>query len=103
MNKIVLEKLHYNKLKDNIKEYCVSGLGRELIDKLEPSSNYKNVNRMLDETSEGRNLIDASYHMPLEGIFNINPILDRLEKGAVLEPEDLIMILDYLHIYLYVS
>lgn len=96
MNKIVLEKLHYNKLKDNIKEYCVSGLGRELIDKLEPSSNYKNVNRMLDETSEGRNLIDASYHMPLEGIFNINPIIDRLEKGAVLEPEDLIMILDFL-------
>ena len=96
MNKIVLEKLHYNKLKDNIKEYSVSGLGRELIDKLEPSSNYKNVNRMLDETSEGRNLIDASYHMPLEGIFNINPIIDRLEKGAVLEPEDLIMILDFL-------
>lgn len=96
MNKVVLEKLHYDKLKEKVKEYCVSGLGKELIDKLQPSNSYKNVNRMLDETSEGRNLIDASYHMPLEGIFNINPIIERLEKGAVLEAEDLLFVLDFL-------
>ena len=41
-------------LKEIVKSYCVSGLGKTLIDKLEPSSNLKVVNRRLDETSEGR-------------------------------------------------
>lgn len=30
MNKVVLEKLHYDKLKEKVKEYCVIGLGKEL-------------------------------------------------------------------------
>ncbi len=29
MNKAALEKLHYYELKETIKEYCVSGLGKD--------------------------------------------------------------------------
>lgn len=96
MNNITLEKLNYKELKEVVKEYCVSNLGKELIDKLEPSNNIKIVKRRLDETSEGRRLIDASYHLPLQGISNINPLIDKMEKGASLEPEDLIAISDFL-------
>ena len=35
MDKTTLEKLNYNELKEIVKEYCVSGLGKALIDKLE--------------------------------------------------------------------
>lgn len=96
MNISTLEKLHYNKIKEIIKSYCVSGLGRELLDKLQPSNNIKQVKRMLEETSEGRNLIDASYHMPLKGIFNIAPLIDKIEKGSVLEPSELTTIDNFL-------
>lgn len=96
MNKETLEKLHYYELKERVKEYCVSGLGKRLIDKLEPSSNIKIVNQMLDETTEGRRLLDASYTIPLEGIFNIIPLIEKIEKGASLEAEDLTIISNFL-------
>ena len=93
---MTLEKLNYNELKEIVKGYCVSGLGKALIDKLEPSSNLKIVNRRLNETSEGRRLIDASYHIPLVGIFNVLPYIDKIEKGASLDPEDLAIMSDFL-------
>ena len=96
MDIMTLEKLNYNELKEIVKGYCVSGLGKALIDKLEPSSNLKIVNRRLDETSEGRRLIDASYHIPLVGIFNVLPYIDKIEKGASLDPEDLAIMSDFL-------
>ncbi|ACQ52358.1 endonuclease MutS2 [Clostridium botulinum] len=96
MNKETLEKLHYYELKEMIKEYCVSGLGKRLIEKLEPSSNIKIVNQRLDETSEGRRLLDASYNIPLEGIFNVLPLIEKIEKGASLDPTDLTMMSNFL-------
>ena len=54
------------------------------------------VNRRLDETSEGRRLLDASYHIPLVGIFNVLPYIDKIEKGSSLDPEDLAIMADFL-------
>ena len=96
MNKTTLEKLHYYELKEIVKSHCVSGLGKRLIDKLEPSSNIRVVNKRLDETSEARKLLDASYVIPLEGIFNVNPLIEKIEKGASLEPADLTMMSNFL-------
>ncbi len=96
MDNTTLEKLHYYELKEIIKGYCASGLGKALIDKLEPSTNIKVVNQRLDETSEGRALLDASYHIPFDGIFNVNPLIEKMEKGASLDPEDLSMMENFL-------
>ncbi|WP_271814773.1 endonuclease MutS2 [Clostridium beijerinckii] len=96
MNNATLEKLNYKELKDIVKSYCVSNLGKKLIDKLVPSNNIKQVRRMIKETSEGRRLIDASYHMPLEGVFDISPLIEKIEKGGVLEPSEVITVGDFL-------
>lgn len=96
MNKVTLEKLHYYELKEIVKGYCVSGLGKKLIDKLEPSSNMKIVNQRLNETSEGRRLLDASYNIPLDGIFNILPLIEKIEKGESLDASDLTMMSNFL-------
>ncbi|MFL0166855.1 endonuclease MutS2 [Candidatus Clostridium helianthi] len=96
MNNATLEKLNYKELKDIVKLYCVSNLGKKLIDKLVPSNNIKQVRRMIKETSEGRRLIDASYHMPLEGVFDISPLIEKIEKGGVLEPSEVITVGDFL-------
>lgn len=96
MNNATLEKLNYNELKEIVKSYCISNLGKKLIDKLTPSKNINQVQRRLKETSEGRRLMDASYHMPLEGIFDITPLIDKIEKGGVLEASELTTIEDFL-------
>ncbi|WP_238883503.1 endonuclease MutS2 [Clostridium sp. YIM B02551] len=89
MNNNTLEKLQFEELKEIVKSYCVSGLGKKLIDKLMPSTNIKVVEKRLSETSEGRELLGSSNYVPLDGIFNIDNLITAIEKGAVLEPEDL--------------
>lgn len=96
MDNTTLEKLHYYELKEIVKGYCVSSLGKALLDKLEPSTNIKVVNRKLDETSEGRALLDASYHIPFGGIFNVSLLIEKIGKDASLAPEDLSMIENFL-------
>lgn len=96
MNKSTFEKLQYNELKEMVKTYCVSSLGKDLIDKLEPTSNLKLVDKRLNETSEGRKILDMASYIPLEGIFNIKSIIDNIDKGMVADPGQLITICDFL-------
>jgi DNA mismatch repair protein MutS2 len=96
MNQNTYEKLQYKTLKDRVKSYCVSGLGKQLIDKLEPSSNIKVVANRQNETTEARKLIDTAGHIPFLGITNIEVLIEKLEKGIVLLPDELVSVSDFL-------
>lgn len=96
MNINTFNKLQYNELKEIVQSYCVSGLGKDLIDKLQPSTSLKVVDSMLNETSEGRALLDIASYIPLEGIFNVKSIIENIEKGAILEPEELNKLCNFL-------
>ena len=96
MNTMTFEKLQYNELKDIVKSYCVSGLGKELINKLEPSASIKVVRNRLNETTEARAILDAEGHVPFFGISNIASTIQKLEKGMILDPEELVSVSDFL-------
>lgn len=89
MNNTTFDKLQLNDLKESIKTYCISSLGKELIDKLTPKKNIDAVRIMLKENKEARNILQNSNHIPLEGVFNLNNVVDKVEKGMVLNPEEL--------------
>ncbi len=95
MNNSTLNKLQYEELKNIIKDFCVSNLGKSLLDKLLPSSNFETVKNRLIETSEGKILLESST-VPLQGIVNIDNIIINVEKGAILEPESLRNVSDFL-------
>ncbi|MFJ8461670.1 endonuclease MutS2 [Lysinibacillus xylanilyticus] len=96
MNQATLEKLQYNELKDIVKSYCVSGLGKQLLDKLTPSSNVTVVKNRLNETTEARVILDAEGHVPFLGVSNIDNTIKKLEKGIILDPSELVSISDFL-------
>lgn len=96
MNGYTLEKLQYNELKEIVKSYCVSGLGKQLIDGLFPSGNLKVVKHRLNETSEARAILDSGSAVPFTGISNIEFIISKLEKGIILDPTELLSISDFL-------
>ena len=96
MNNTTFEKLQLNELKELVKIHCVSSLGKDLIDKLNPSTNINVVRRKLKENNEARNILLNSNHIPLEGLFNITSIIDKVEKGMVLDPNELIKVEDFL-------
>ncbi|BAC12195.1 DNA mismatch repair protein [Oceanobacillus iheyensis HTE831] len=96
MNNATFDKLQYNELKQIINSYCVSGLGKQLLDKLEPSSNINVVKNRLNETTEARKIIDAKGHIPFLGVSNIDSIIQNIEKDIILDPSDLISVSDFL-------
>ena len=96
MNLETFEKLQLNEVKELVKIYCVSSLGKNLIDKLMPSNNYSVVKNRLSENKEARKVLENSNHIPLEGLFNINPVIDKVEKGMILETQELVSCEDFL-------
>ncbi|PEY39572.1 mannonate oxidoreductase [Bacillus cereus] len=96
MNQMTFEKLQYNELNEIVKSYCVSGLGKQLLDKLEPSANIKVVKNRLNETTEARAILDAEGHVPFFGISNIDSTIQKLEKGMILDPTELVSVSDFL-------
>ncbi|MCL2560317.1 MAG: hypothetical protein FWE07_07490 [Turicibacter sp.] len=96
MNTMTFEKLQYIALKERIKAHCVSGLGKALIDKIQPSSKLNVVKNRLNETTEAKAILAATGHVPFPGISNIAHIIAQLEKGMILEPTELTSISDFL-------
>jgi DNA mismatch repair protein MutS2 len=96
VNHTTYEKLQYVELKEIVKSYCISGLGKQLLDELKPSSDIGVVKIRLNETTEARAILDAEGHVPFLGISNIQGIIQKLEKGLMLEPSQLVSISDFL-------
>jgi len=96
MNSTTFEKLQFNELKEHVKSYCVSGLGKQLFDTLLPSSNLTVVKHRLNETTEARAILDTGAAVPFTGISNIEHVIVKLEKGIIVDPSDLLAISDFL-------
>ncbi len=96
MNEKTFNTLNYIDIKEEIKKHCVSGLGKDLIDKITPSWDYGLVQHWLNETTEAKNLIEVGYSAPLKGISDITSIVVKVEKDGTLEVEDLIKVSDFL-------
>ncbi|MEW9502989.1 endonuclease MutS2 [Jeotgalibacillus marinus] len=96
MNNTTYEKLEFNELKEIAKSYCVSGLGKQLIDKLKPNSNIRVVKNRLNETTEARAILDAEGHVPFLGVSNIENTIRNLEKGIILDASELVSVSDFL-------
>lgn len=96
MNNTTFDKLQLNDFKELIKNYCVSSLGKNLIDNLTPKTTLQAVKTMLNENEEARKILQNSNHIPLEGVFNLDLIIDKVEKGIILMPEELTKIESFL-------
>ncbi|MGD6817957.1 endonuclease MutS2 [Metabacillus sp. 84] len=96
MNTETFDKLQYSELKEVIKSYCTSGLGKNLLDKLEPATSMKVAKTRLNETSEARSILDADGHVPFSGVTNIESPIQQAEKGIILNPGELISLSDFL-------
>ena len=48
MNTMTFEKLQYNELKDIVKSYCVSGLGKELLKQIRAEYESKSSEKSLE-------------------------------------------------------
>jgi len=88
--------LEYLKVKERLKDFALSNLGRKLIDAMAPTPDIARANALLDETQEATELAAQSGGHPLAGLHDISECIERAAKGAVLHPEDLMRVADFL-------
>ena len=96
MNHVTFEKLDYFRLKENVKTFCSSSLGKKELERLKPSSNILTVVERLKVTSEAKTLLDLINNIAIAGTHQIMEIVSKVEKDIILNEEELYELLIFL-------
>ncbi|OOB79361.1 MAG: mannonate oxidoreductase [Epulopiscium sp. Nuni2H_MBin003] len=96
MNENTFYKLDYYNLISHLKTYAVTQLGKNLLDKITPSPYIKVVSKRLAETAEAKYLLSSVGGIPINGVGNIDFIIEQVEKGIVLECDGLLQVCEFL-------
>ncbi|MBI1741499.1 endonuclease MutS2 [Candidatus Acetothermia bacterium] len=94
-NEKTLRDLEYAKLKEILKEYASSDLGRDLIEKLRPSAEQATIELELVRVAEMRSALRET-HLGLNGISDLRPILHHAHETTSLPGEEFLAILQTL-------
>ncbi len=96
MDKKILKRLEYHKVLERLASFAGSPLGRELVMNLAPVCDLSIILRRQDETSEGRKLLRLDPVAEMGGWRDIRVQLQRVGRGAILDPEELTAVADTL-------
>lgn len=88
MNTNTTNILEYNKIKETIKNYALSEIAKDMIERLEPYVDINLIERHLRETTEARAIADRSSSVPLHSLTGIKNIKEKLRKVGNLSPEE---------------
>ena len=87
-----LKKLEFNKILENISNYCKTYIGKNYVSDLRPSQDKEKIQKMLDETAQGVILIQRNSTPPLCEIADITVYLKTLDSCGTLSIKALLEI-----------
>ena len=82
MNQHTLDILEYDKIKELLVGYTASGLGTRLAQQIQPLTDLHRIDRLIAETTELKKLLSPDRYLPLGGLHDLFPLLEKLDKGA---------------------
>ena len=85
-----LESLEWGKIVDRLCLHASSGPGRELCAVLAPGTDLGAIRVSLEENRDGRRMLIDEGPLPLEGLKEIIPPVEKAGKGATLSPSELL-------------
>jgi DNA mismatch repair protein MutS2 len=93
MDQHALQVLEFDKVKNLVRHFACSTLGKEAIDALQPFTHIEGARYALKETSEMVRLYTAKQVPPLNGIYDIRPIVKKsVIPGAVLDTAEIVLV-----------
>lgn len=87
-----LKKLEFDKILENVSNYCKTYIGKNHVSELRPLQDKKGIQKMLDETSQGVVLIQRNSTPPLGEIADIKVYLKALDSYGTLSIKALLEI-----------
>ena len=85
-----LRVLEFGKIRDQLAQYCVSDMGRELCDALTPAGQMDDVLRWQQETEEARTVLTYLGGTPMISFSDVRAPLHLAEIGSALSPRALL-------------
>lgn len=87
------EKLGFDEIKNHIRAFCMSDMGRGMVDKIQFMSNYDQINKFLRQTSEFKNILENDQPLPIQSFFDIKRLSDKAKiEGTFLSEEEFFQI-----------
>ncbi|MGV3489164.1 MAG: endonuclease MutS2, partial [Tuberibacillus sp.] len=96
MNLQTMEVLQFGLVKEQIASFTVSEFGKEASLALKPSTNKKQIEAWLNEVTEAKRVLEISSSVPIHGLKGMQTILDGLNKGIALRPDQFTVLQDLL-------
>ena len=90
MNQKYLEKLEFNKIKDILKSFAITYIGKNLADDLFPMDDKKEIEKALTQTYDASNLIIRKGNAPISEIEDITIHIKKLESSNFLTAKQLL-------------
>lgn len=83
-------KLEFFKVKDLLKTYCLSSLGKENVDKIRFLKSFRTVERMLLQTSEMKEIVQFDQNFTFSNFSDIRPYIKHIRiEGTFIDEENL--------------
>ncbi len=82
MNQHTLDVLEYDKIRELLVGYTASGLGARLAQEIQPQTDLHRIERLIAETTELKRLLSPDRYLPLGGLHDLSPILDKLDQDT---------------------
>ena len=100
MNQHTLDVLEYDKIRELLVGYTASGLGARLAQEIQPLTDLHRIEQLIAETTELKRLLSPDRYLPLGGLHDLSPILERLDKDAdILIIEEIMSVKDTLRAF----
>ncbi|MDP4169580.1 MAG: endonuclease MutS2, partial [Bacillota bacterium] len=96
MNTTTFHTLDFEKIKEEIASYALTAEGKEMVTKLYPSINIKQVEALQEEVSEAVEVLKRSTSVPVHGLDGMAGLLGSLNKGVALRPDQLTKLNEFL-------
>ncbi|HWK24817.1 MAG TPA: endonuclease MutS2 [Ureibacillus sp.] len=87
-----LKTLEYDKVREQVANFCTSSLGKSAIEQLIPETDFETVVELLEEMDEGLSILRVKGNVPMGGIFDVRPQSKRAQIGGMLSPMELMEI-----------
>ncbi len=94
--KTIFETLEIDHLKEQIKTYCASSLGKQEVDTLYFFDDIDDLNSALDKVDEAMHLISLQDRLPLGGLYDISAMIERAKHDGTLYGDELLLVAGHL-------
>ena len=103
MQEKTLEVLEFEKILEKLQNYARSELVKKEILKIKPKNDIKEIKEELDKTKAMEKVIVENGNIDIFGLYDLKEIIGYVRKNGILEPFELLKVLDLLRVSNYLK